>query len=156
MREVFICDGIRTLIGRYGGVLLSVRVDDLVVIFLRELLVRNSRFDAECIDDVIFGCVNQAGEDNRNVVRMAILLAGLSQSVFGIIINRLCGFGLDVLGFVVRAIKAGDGDLLIVGGVELMLRVSFVMGKVVSVFFRQVEMFDIIIGWRFVNSFMVQ
>lgn len=135
------------LIGCYGGVLLSVWVDDLVVIFLWELLVRNLCFDVECIDDVIFGCVNQVGEDNRNVVWMVILLVGLLQSVFGIIINCLCGFGLDVLGFVVWVIKVGDGDLLIVGGVELMLWVLFVMGKVVSVFFCQVEMFDIIIGW---------
>lgn len=113
MREAFICDGIRTPIGRYGGALSSVRADDLAAIPLRELLVRNPRLDAECIDDVILGCANQAGEDNRNVARMATLLAGLPQSVSGTTINRLCGSGLDALGFAARAIKAGDGDLLI-------------------------------------------
>lgn len=113
MREAFICDGIRTPIGRYGGALSGVRADDLAAIPLRELLVRNPRLDAECIDDVILGCANQAGEDNRNVARMATLLAGLPQSVSGTTINRLCGSGLDALGFAARAIKAGDGDLLI-------------------------------------------
>lgn len=112
MREAFICDGIRTPIGRYGGALSGVRADDLAAIPLRELLVRNPRLDAECIDDVILGCANQAGEDNRNVARMATLLAGLPQSVSGTTINRLCGSGLDALGFAARAIKAGDGDLL--------------------------------------------
>ena len=125
MREAFICDGIRTPIGRYGGALSSVRADDLAAIPLRELLVRNPRLDAECIDDVILGCANQAGEDNRNVARMATLLAGLPQSVSGTTINRLCGSGLDALGFAARAIKAGDGDLLIAGGVESMSRAPY-------------------------------
>ncbi|MFK4278918.1 TIGR01620 family protein [Escherichia coli] len=132
MREAFICDGIRTPIGRYGGALSSVRADDLAAIPLRELLVRNPRLDAECIDDVILGCANQAGEDNRNVARMATLLAGLPQSVSGTTINRLCGSGLDALGFAARAIKAGDGDLLIAGGVESMSRAPFVMGKIIG------------------------
>ena len=156
MREAFICDGIRTPIGRYGGALSSVRADDLAAIPLRELLVRNPRLDAECIDDVILGCANQAGEDNRNVARMATLLAGLPQSVSGTTINRLCGSGLDALGFAARAIKAGDGDLLIAGGVESMSRAPFVMGKAASAFSRQAEMFDTTIGWRFVNPLMAQ
>ena len=155
MREAFICDGIRTPIGRYGA-LSSVRADDLAAIPLRELLVRNPRLDAECIDDVILGCANQAGEDNRNVARMATLLAGLPQSVSGTTINRLCGSGLDALGFAARAIKAGDGDLLIAGGVESMSRAPFVMGKAASAFSRQAEMFDTTIGWRFVNPLMAQ
>ncbi len=154
MREAFICDGIRTPIGRYGGALSGVRADDLAAIPLRELLVRNPRLDAECIDDVILGCANQAGEDNRNVARMATLLAGLPQSVSGTTINRLCGSGLDALGFAARAIKAGDGDLLIAGGVESMSRAPFVMGKATSAFSRQAEMFDTTIGWRFVNPLM--
>ncbi len=156
MREAFICDGIRTPIGRYGGALSGVRADDLAAIPLRELLVRNPRLDAECIDDVILGCANQAGEDNRNVARMATLLAGLPQSVSGTTINRLCGSGLDALGFAARAIKAGDGDLLIAGGVESMSRAPFVMGKATSAFSRQAEMFDTTIGWRFVNPLMAQ
>ncbi|EFJ4444236.1 acetyl-CoA C-acyltransferase [Escherichia coli] len=156
MREAFICDGIRTPIGRYGGALSGVRADDLAAIPLRELLVRNPRLDAECIDDVILGCANQAGEDNRNVARMATLLAGLPQSVSGTTINRLCGSGLDALGFAARAIKAGDGDLLIAGGVESMSRAPFVMGKAASAFSRQAEMFDTTIGWRFVNPLMAQ
>ena len=156
MREAFICDGIRTPIGRYGGALSGVRADDLAAIPLRELLVRNPRLDAECVDDVILGCANQAGEDNRNVARMATLLAGLPQSVSGTTINRLCGSGLDALGFAARAIKAGDGDLLIAGGVESMSRAPFVMGKAASAFSRQAEMFDTTIGWRFVNPLMAQ
>ena len=156
MREAFICDGIRTPIGRYGGALSGVRADDLAAIPLRELLVRNPRLDAECIDDVILGCANQAGEDNRNVARMATLLAGLPQSVSGTTINRLCGSGLDALGFAAPAIKAGDGDLLIAGGVESMSRAPFVMGKATSAFSRQAEMFDTTIGWRFVNPLMAQ
>jgi 3-oxo-5,6-didehydrosuberyl-CoA/3-oxoadipyl-CoA thiolase len=156
MRDAFICDGIRTPIGRYGGALASVRADDLAAIPLRELLSRNPRLDPGCIDDVIFGCANQAGEDNRNVAHMATLLAGYPHSVAGTTINRLCGSGLDAIGFAARAIKAGDADLLIAGGVESMSRAPFVMGKATSPFQRQAEMFDTTIGWRFVNPLMQQ
>jgi len=156
MRDAFICDGIRTPIGRYGGALSGVRADDLGAIPLRELLVRNPGLDAERIDDVIFGCANQAGEDNRNVARMSLLLAGLPQTVSGTTLNRLCGSGLDALGFAARAIRAGDADLMIAGGVESMSRAPFVMGKATSAFQRQNEIFDTTIGWRFVNPLMAQ
>ncbi|EPJ7072998.1 3-oxoadipyl-CoA thiolase [Citrobacter freundii] len=156
MRDAFICDGIRTPIGRYGGALAGVRADDLAAIPLRELLRRNPRLDASAIDDVIFGCANQAGEDNRNVAHMATLLAGYPHSVAGTTINRLCGSGLDAIGFAARAIKAGDADLLIAGGVESMSRAPFVMGKATAPFQRQAEMFDTTIGWRFVNPLMQQ
>lgn len=155
MCDVFICDGICMLIGCYGGVLVSVCVDDLVVILLCEFLSCNFGFDLVVIDDVIFGCVNQVGEDNCNVVYMVMLLVGYLYIVLGIMINCLCGLGLDVIGFVVRVIKVGDVDLLIVGGVELMLCVFFVMGKVSVLYQCQVEFFDIMIGWCFVNLFMV-
>ncbi|MBA7846934.1 3-oxoadipyl-CoA thiolase [Klebsiella sp. RHBSTW-00484] len=156
MRDAFICDGIRTPIGRYGGALAGVRADDLAAIPLRELLSRNPALDASAIDDVIFGCANQAGEDNRNVAHMATLLAGYPHTVAGTTINRLCGSGLDAIGFAARAIKAGDADLLIAGGVESMSRAPFVMGKATSPFQRQAEMFDTTIGWRFVNPLMQQ
>lgn len=156
MRDAFICDGIRTPIGRYGGALAGVRADDLAAIPLRELLSRNPRLDPSAIDDVIFGCANQAGEDNRNVAHMATLLAGYPHSVAGTTINRLCGSGLDAIGFAARAIKAGDADLLIAGGVESMSRAPFVMGKASAPFQRQAEMFDTTIGWRFVNPLMQQ
>ena len=156
MRDAFICDGIRTPIGRYGGALAGVRADDLAAIPLRELLRRNPRLDASAIDDVIFGCANQAGEDNRNVAHMATLLAGYPHSVAGTTINRLCGSGLDAIGFAARAIKAGDADLLIAGGVESMSRAPFVMGKATAPYQRQAEMFDTTIGWRFVNPLMQQ
>lgn len=156
MRDAFICDGIRTPIGRYGGALAGVRADDLAAIPLRELLNRNPALDASAIDDVIFGCANQAGEDNRNVAHMATLLAGYPHSVPGTTINRLCGSGLDAIGFAARAIKAGDADLLIAGGVESMSRAPFVMGKATTPFQRQAEMFDTTIGWRFVNPLMQQ
>lgn len=156
MRDAFICDGIRTPIGRYAGALSGVRADDLGAIPLRELLARNPGLDAERIDDVIFGCANQAGEDNRNVARMSLLLAGLPQTVSGTTLNRLCGSGLDALGFAARAIRAGDGDLMIAGGVESMSRAPFVMGKATSAFQRQNEIFDTTIGWRFVNPLMAQ
>ena len=154
MRDAFICDGIRTPIGRYGGALAGVRADDLAAIPLRELLNRNPRLDPSAIDDVIFGCANQAGEDNRNVAHMATLLAGYPHSVAGTTINRLCGSGLDAIGFAARTIKAGDADLLIAGGVESMSRAPFVMGKATAPFQRQAEMFDTTIGWRFVNPLM--
>ena len=156
MRDAFICDGIRTPIGRYGGALAGVRADDLAAIPLRELLNRNPRLDPRAIDDVIFGCANQAGEDNRNVAHMATLLAGYPHSVAGTTINRLCGSGLDAIGFAARTIKAGDADLLIAGGVESMSRAPFVMGKATAPFQRQAEMFDTTIGWRFVNPLMQQ
>ena len=156
MRDAFICDGIRTPIGRYGGALAGVRADDLAAIPLRELLNRNPHLDASAIDDVIFGCANQAGEDNRNVAHMATLLAGYPHSVAGTTINRLCGSGLDAIGFAARTIKAGDADLLIAGGVESMSRAPFVMGKATAPFQRQAEMFDTTIGWRFVNPLMQQ
>ncbi|QLZ59626.1 3-oxoadipyl-CoA thiolase [Citrobacter freundii] len=156
MRDAFICDGIRTPIGRYGGALAGVRADDLAAIPLRELLNRNPKLDASAIDDVIFGCANQAGEDNRNVAHMATLLAGYPHTVPGTTINRLCGSGLDAIGFAARAIKSGDADLLIAGGVESMSRAPFVMGKATSPFQRQAEMFDTTIGWRFVNPLMQQ
>lgn len=156
MRDAFICDGIRTPIGRYGGALAGVRADDLAAIPLRELLNRNPRLDPSAIDDVIFGCTNQAGEDNRNVAHMATLLAGIPHSVAGTTINRLCGSGLDAIGFAARTIKAGDADLLIAGGVESMSRAPFVMGKATAPFQSQAEMFDTTIGWRFVNPLMQQ
>lgn len=156
MRDAFICDGVRTPIGRYGGALSGVRADDLAAVPLRALLARYPQLDAERIDDVIFGCANQAGEDNRNVARMAALLAGFPQTVSGTTINRLCGSGLDAVGFAARAIKAGDADLLIAGGVESMSRAPFVMGKATTPFQRQAEMFDTTIGWRFVNPLMHQ
>ncbi len=156
MRDAFICDGIRTPIGRYGGALAGVRADDLAAIPLRELLNRNPRLDPSAIDDVIFGCANQAGEDNRNVAHMATLLAGYPHSIAGTTINRLCGSGLDAIGFAARTIKAGDADLLIAGGVESMSRAPFVMGKATTPYQRQAEMFDTTIGWRFVNPLMQQ
>jgi len=156
MRDAFICDGVRTPVGRYGGALSSVRADDLAAVPLRALLARYPQLDAERIDDVILGCANQAGEDNRNVARMATLLAGLPQTVSGTTINRLCGSGLDAIGFAARAIKAGDADLLVAGGVESMSRAPFVMGKATTPFQREVEMVDTTIGWRFVNPLMHQ
>ncbi|MBG2645473.1 3-oxoadipyl-CoA thiolase [Klebsiella michiganensis] len=156
MRDAFICDGIRTPIGRYGGALASGRADDLAAIPLRELLSRNPKFDPASIDDVILGCANQAGEDNRNVAHMATLLAGYPHTVPGTTINRLCGSGLDAIGFAARAIKAGEADLMIAGGVESMSRAPFVMAKASAPWQRQAELFDTTIGWRFVNPLMQQ
>lgn len=156
MRDAFICDGVRTPIGRYGGALSGVRADDLAAVPLRALLARYPQLDRERIDDLILGCANQAGEDNRNVARMAALLGGLSPVVSGTTINRLCGSGLDAVGFAARAIKAGEADLLLAGGVESMSRAPFVMGKATAPFQRQAEMFDTTIGWRFVNPLMHQ
>lgn len=156
MRDAFICDGIRTPIGRYGGALASVRADDLAAIPLRELLSSNPKFDPASIDDVILGCANQAGEDNRNVAHMATLLAGYPHTVPGTTINRLCGSGLDAIGFAARAIKAGEADLMIAGGVESMSRAPFVMAKASAPWQRQAELFDTTIGWRFVNPLMQQ
>jgi len=154
MNEVFICDAIRTPIGRYGGALKDVRADDLGAVPLRALMQRNPQVDWSAIDEVIFGCANQAGEDNRNVARMSALLAGLPQSVPGTTINRLCGSGMDAVGTAGRAIKSGEASLMIAGGVESMTRAPFVMGKADSSFSRVASLQDTTIGWRFVNPQM--
>jgi 3-oxoadipyl-CoA thiolase len=154
MRDVFICDAVRTPFGRYGGVLSSVRADDLAAIPIRALLARNPGLDPAAIDEVIYGCVNQAGEDNRNVARMALLLAGLPQEVPGATINRLCGSGMDAVGTVARAIRSGEIDLAIAGGVESMSRSPFVMPKAETAFSRTNAVYDTTIGWRFVNPRM--
>jgi acetyl-CoA acyltransferase len=154
MKDAFICDAIRTPIGRYAGVLSSVRADDLAAVPLRALRERNPGLDFGAIDDVIFGCANQAGEDNRNVARMASLLAGLPVEVSGSTVNRLCGSGMDAVASAARAIKAGELDLVIAGGVESMSRAPFVMGKATSAFSRNAEIFDTTIGWRFINPIM--
>src|ERR1700744_1822670 len=154
MTDAFICDAIRTPIGRYGGALSSVRPDDLAAAVLRELLKRNSGLDPSAVDDVIFGCANQAGEDNRNVARMAALLAGLPIGVPGTTVNRLCGSGLDAVAIAARAIKTGEAELIVAGGVESMTRAPFVTGKATEAFSRNAEIFDTTIGWRFVNPAM--
>ncbi len=154
MEEAFLCDGIRTPVGRYGGALSSVRTDDLGAIPLKALMERNSGVDWEEVDDVILGCANQAGEDNRNVARMASLLSGLPLNVPGSTVNRLCGSGLDAVGTASRAIKSADQQLVIAGGVESMSRAPFVMGKASAAFSRNAEIFDTTIGWRFVNKLL--
>ncbi|PSJ64752.1 3-oxoadipyl-CoA thiolase [Kumtagia ephedrae] len=154
MTEAYICDFIRTPIGRFGGALSSVRTDDLGAIPLRALAERNAAVDWAAVDDVIFGCANQAGEDNRNVARMALLLAGLPQEVPGTTINRLCGSGMDAVIAAARAIKAGEAELMIAGGVESMSRAPFVLPKADSAFSRNAEIYDTTIGWRFVNPLM--
>ncbi len=156
MTEAFICDGIRTPIGRFGGALAAVRPDDLGAHPIARLMARNAGVDWEAVDDVLFGCANQAGEDNRNVARMAGLLAGLPESVPGATINRLCGSGLDAVGTAARAIKAGEGALAIAGGVESMSRAPFVMAKAETAFSRAARLEDTTIGWRFVNRLMKQ
>ncbi|MBB5539131.1 3-oxoadipyl-CoA thiolase [Rhizobium giardinii] len=156
MREAYICDYIRTPIGRFGGSLSSVRADDLGAIPLKALLARNAGIDWEAVDDVIFGCANQAGEDNRNVARMSSLLAGLPVSVSGTTINRLCGSGMDAVIAAARAIKAGEAELMIAGGVESMSRAPFVLPKADSAFSRHAEIHDTTIGWRFINPLMKQ
>jgi acetyl-CoA acyltransferase len=152
--QAFICDAIRTPFGRYGGALSSVRTDDLAAIPIRALMQRNPGVDWAAVADVIYGCANQAGEDNRNVARMAALLAGLPQEVPGATLNRLCGSGLDAVGTAARAIKAGEAQLLIAGGVESMSRAPFVMPKATSAFSRDNAVHDTTIGWRFVNKLM--
>ncbi|WP_029048433.1 3-oxoadipyl-CoA thiolase [Cupriavidus sp. amp6] len=154
MTEAFICDAIRTPIGRYGGSLSAVRPDDLGAVPLKALMARNPNVDWKAIDDVIYGNANQAGEDNRNVARMSSLLAGLPQDVPGATINRLCGSGMDATGTAARAIKAGEAQLMIAGGVESMSRAPFVMGKATSAFSRDAQIFDTTIGWRFINPAM--
>jgi 3-oxoadipyl-CoA thiolase len=154
MNQAFICDAVRTPFGRYGGALSSVRTDDLGAVPLKALMARNTKVDWEAVTDVIYGCVNQAGEDNRNVAHMATLLAGLPHQMPGATINRLCGSGLDAIGTAARAIKAGEASLMIAGGVESMSRAPFVMGKAESAFSRAAQMYDTTIGWRFVNRIM--
>ncbi|HXX00664.1 MAG TPA: 3-oxoadipyl-CoA thiolase [Candidatus Acidoferrales bacterium] len=154
MNEAIICDAIRTPFGRYGGSLSSIRTDDLAAIPIRTLIDRNPKVDWQAVDDVIFGCANQAGEDNRNVARMASLLAGLPQDVPGTTVNRLCGSSMDAIGIAARAIKCGEADLIIAGGVESMSRAPFAMGKAETPFSRSAEIFDTTIGWRFINPTM--
>jgi acetyl-CoA C-acetyltransferase/acetyl-CoA acyltransferase len=154
MTEAFLCDAIRTPIGRYAGSLSSVRADDLGAVPLKALMERNKDVDWNAIDDVIYGCANQAGEDNRNVARMSLLLAGLPQGVPGSTVNRLCGSGMDAVGIAARAIKSGEAALMVAGGVESMSRAPFVMGKAPTAFSRQADIYDTTIGWRFVNPLM--
>ena len=152
--EAFICDAVRTPIGRYGGALAAVRADDLAAVPIRALIQRNAKVDWAAVSDVLYGCANQAGEDNRNVARMALLLAGLPQTIPGATINRLCGSSLDAVGSAARAIKSGEVELMIAGGVESMSRAPFVMPKAESAFSRSNAVYDTTIGWRFVNKLM--
>ncbi|MDR5854289.1 3-oxoadipyl-CoA thiolase [Caballeronia sp. LZ062] len=154
MKNAFVCDAIRTPFGRYAGSLSSVRADDLGAVPLRALMERNKEVDWEAVEEVIYGCANQAGEDNRNVARMSALLAGLPVGVPGSTVNRLCGSGMDAIGIAARAIKSGEAGLLVAGGVESMSRAPFVMGKATSAFSRQADIYDTTIGWRFVNPLM--
>jgi 3-oxoadipyl-CoA thiolase len=154
MTEVFICDAVRTPFGRYGGALSSIRTDDLATLPIKALMERNPSVDWSALDDVIYGCVNQAGEDNRNVARMALLLAGLPQTVPGATVNRLCGSSLDAVGTAARAIRCGETQLMIAGGVESMSRAPFVIAKAESAFSRAAKIEDTTIGWRFVNPLM--
>ncbi|KZB50823.1 3-oxoadipyl-CoA thiolase [Thalassospira xiamenensis] len=154
MADAYICDFIRTPIGRFGGSLSSVRADDLGAIPLKALIERNPNIDFGDVDDVIFGCANQAGEDNRNVARMSSLLAGLPENVTGTTVNRLCGSGMDAIIMAARAIKSGEADLMIAGGVESMSRAPFVMPKAETAFSRNAEIYDTTIGWRFINPVM--
>ena len=154
--DAYICDAVRTPIGRYGGALAQVRTDDLGAVPIRALIARNAGVEWSRVDDVYYGCANQAGEDNRNVARMSALLAGLPVDVSGMTINRLCGSGLDAVGTAARAIRAGEAGLLIAGGVESMSRAPFVMPKADAAFSREAQVFDTTIGWRFVNRLMKQ
>ena len=154
MRDAYICDAVRTPIGRYGGTLSSIRADDLGALPIRALIERNPNVDWAAVDDVIYGCANQAGEDNRNVAHMAGLLAGLPVEVAGTTINRLCGSGMDAVGTAARAIRCGEAELMIAGGVESMSRAPFVMPKADAAFSRSNAVYDTTIGWRFVNKLM--
>ena len=154
MQEVFICDAVRTPFGRYGGSLATVRGDDLAAVPIKALVERNPGVDWGAVDDVVYGCANQAGEDNRNVARMALLLAGLPQEVPGSTVNRLCGSSMDAIGIAARAIKSGEAALMIAGGVESMSRAPFVMGKAESAFARSTKIEDTTIGWRFINPLL--
>ncbi len=151
MREVFICDAVRTAIGRYGGALAGIRTDDLAAVPIRALVARNDKADWSRLDEVFLGCANQAGEDNRNVARMALLLAGLPDTIPGVTVNRLCASGLNAVGDAARAIRAGEMDFAIAGGVESMTRAPLVMGKANEAFSRRAEIYDTTLGWRFVN-----
>ncbi len=155
-RDVFLCDAVRTPIGRYGGALAKVRTDDLAAVPIKALMARNPKIDWEKLDEVYYGCANQAGEDNRNVARMALLLAGLPISVPGVTLNRLCASGLEAVGTAARAIRAGEMDLAVAGGVESMTRAPFVQGKAQEAFARTAEIYDTTIGWRFINPLMKQ
>ena len=154
IREAFLCDAVRTPIGRYGGALAKVRTDDLAAVPIKALMARNPKVDWEKLEEVYFGCANQAGEDNRNVARMALLLAGLPTSVPGITLNRLCASGMEAVGTAARAIRAGEMDFAIAGGVESMTRAPFVQGKAQEAFARAAEIYDTTIGWRFINPLM--
>src|ERR1700676_1286021 len=154
LRDAYICDFARTPIGRYGGTLSKVRADDLAAIPLKALIARNKSVDWSKIDDIFFGCANQAGEDNRNVARMALLLAGLPAAVPGVTVNRLCASGLNAVGDAARAIRAGEIELAIAGGVESMTRAPFVMGKAAEAFARAADLQDTTIGWRFINPLL--
>ncbi|MBS7844143.1 3-oxoadipyl-CoA thiolase [Pseudomonas sp. 13B_2.1_Bac1] len=154
MREVFICDAIRTPIGRFGGGLSTVRADDLAALPIKALIERNPSVDWNAVDEVFLGCANQAGEDNRNVARMALLLAGLPESIPGVTLNRLCASGMDAIGTAFRAIASGEMELAIAGGVESMSRAPFVMGKADAAFSRNMKLEDTTIGWRFINPLM--
>ena len=156
MIEAFVCDAVRTPIGRYGGVLATVRADDLAAVPLRALLARNPGLAPDAVDDVVFGCVNQVGEDSRNVARMSLLLAGLPHTVAGVTVNRLCGSGLDAVAIAARAVRQGDAAVCVAGGVESMSRAPFVIPKTESAFSRQMEIHDSTIGWRFINPLMRQ
>jgi 3-oxoadipyl-CoA thiolase len=156
MADAYICDGLRTPFGRFGGALAKIRPDDLAALTLKALIGRNAGLDPKAVDDVIMGCANQAGEDNRNVARMALLLAGLPDSVPGVTVNRLCASGLDAVGQAARAIICGQADLMLAGGVESMSRAPFVMGKAEAAFSRAARIEDTTIGWRFVNPLMVK
>jgi 3-oxoadipyl-CoA thiolase len=154
MNEAFVCDAVRTPFGRYGGTLSTTRADDLAAIPIRALMERNPKVDWSAVDDVVYGCANQAGEDNRNVGRMALLLAGMPQEVPGTTVNRLCGSSMDAVSIAARAIKSGEAELMIAGGIESMSRAPFVLSKSESAFSRNAEIFDTTIGWRFVNPLM--
>src|ERR1700688_2965071 len=154
MREVCICDAARTAIGRYGGALAKVRTDDLAAGPIKALVARNDKADWSRLDEVFFGCANQSGEDNRNVARMALLLAGLPDSIPGVTVNRLCASGLNAVGDAARAIRSGEMEFAIAGGVESMTRAPFVMGKAGEAFSRTADVFDTTLGWRFINPLM--
>src|SRR5277367_4309143 len=154
MTDAFVCDAVRTPIGRYGGTLAGVRADDLAAAPIRALMARNPSVDWSALDDVIYGCANQAGEDNRNVGRMALLLAGLPKEVSGSTVNRLCGSSMDAVATAARAIKSGEVDLLIAGGVENKSRAPFVIGKTDAAFSRSLKLEDTTLGWRFVNPLL--
>src|ERR1700741_3142843 len=153
-RDVFLCDAVRTPIGRYGGTLAKVRADDLAAVPIRALAKRHPKVDWSALDEVVFGCANQAGEDNRNVARMALLLAGLPDSVPGITVNRLCSSGLNAVGLAAQGIRSGEIDFAIAGGVESMTRAPLVMGKAHEAFQRSAQVEDTTIGWRFINPLM--